>query len=87
VIGRAFVIVWPLGRAATLPVPDTYHQKALAASGAGAPLELVASLGAGSPLLLGLSIAIPLSAYRLRRRSSRFLIRGNKIQEPFGHPY
>lgn len=87
VIGRAFVIVWPLGRAATLPVPDTYHQKALAASGAGAPLELVASLGAGSPLLLGLSIAIPLSAYRLRRRSSRFLIRGNKIQEPFWHPY
>ncbi|HEY3202002.1 MAG TPA: signal peptidase I [Actinomycetes bacterium] len=87
VIGRAFVIVWPLGRAATLPVPDTYHQKALAASGVAAPLELVASLGGGSPLLLGLSIAIPLSAYRLRRRSSRFLIRGNKIQEPLGHPY
>jgi signal peptidase I len=87
VIGRAFVIVWPLGRAATLPVPDTYHQKALAASGAGAPLGLVASLGAGSPLLLGLSVAIPLSAYRLRRRSPRFLMRGNKIQEPFGHPY
>jgi len=73
VIGRAFVIVWPLGRAGTLPVPDTFHQKALAAQAAAAPLELVASVGAGSPLLLGLSVAIPLSAYRLRRRSPRFL--------------
>jgi signal peptidase I len=73
VIGRAFVIVWPLGRVGTLPVPDTFHQGALAAEGTGTPLELVASLGAGSPLLLGLSVAIPLSAYRLRRRSPRFL--------------
>jgi signal peptidase I len=72
VIGRAFVIVWPLGRIGTLPVPDTFHQKAFAAQAAAAPLELVASLGAGSPLLLGLSVAIPLSAYRLRRRSPRF---------------
>jgi len=70
VIGRAFVIVWPFGRVGTLPVPETFHQKALAST--GAPLELVASLGAGSPLLLGLSVAIPLSAHRLRRRLPRF---------------
>lgn len=29
VVGRAFVLVWPLGRWTTLPVPETFHRKTL----------------------------------------------------------
>ncbi|TDB81594.1 signal peptidase I [Actinomadura sp. KC216] len=55
VIGRAFVIVWPLDRMDTLPIPDTFKQKSLAAA-------LPAT-----PFALGVIGTMPL-AYLLRRR-------------------
>ncbi|MEV5408433.1 signal peptidase I [Thermopolyspora sp. NPDC052614] len=60
VIGRAFVIVWPFSRAATLPIPETFTQPALHAAGA---------LTGQAPLVLGFAGAIPLMA--LRRRLTR----------------
>ena len=33
VVGRAFVIVWPLSRAGTLSIPDTFSQPGLSGSG------------------------------------------------------
>ncbi|GII58978.1 hypothetical protein Pth03_73670 [Planotetraspora thailandica] len=57
VIGRAFVIVWPFGRAGILPIPQTFAQPALHAA-AGAV-----------PLVAGFAGAVPLIA--LRRRMMR----------------
>ncbi|MCG5219060.1 signal peptidase I [Streptosporangium sp. KLBMP 9127] len=57
VIGRAFVIVWPFGRAATLPIPDTFAQPALHAA---------AALGGAAPLLFGFAGAFPLVLIRRR---------------------
>ncbi|WP_371479365.1 signal peptidase I [Kitasatospora sp. NBC_00315] len=37
VVGRAFVVAWPLNHWATLPVPDTFDQKGLAAAAPFAP--------------------------------------------------
>ncbi|MGW2871957.1 signal peptidase I [Kitasatospora sp. NPDC001225] len=37
VIGRAFVVAWPVGHWSTLPVPDTFDQKGLAAAAPMAP--------------------------------------------------
>jgi len=57
VIGRAFVVVWPLDRLAILPIPATFEQKALAAA---APAV---------PLVLGVAGALPVPL--LRRRIGR----------------
>lgn len=54
VIGRAFVIVWPLNRANTLPIPATFQRKALAGATAAAPL------------LLGVAGALPLTLINRR---------------------
>ena len=64
VIGRAFVIVWPVGRATVLSVPDNF-QGALQRTAAGAL--------AGTPYLLGFVGALPVTALRrrLRRRRAR----------------
>jgi signal peptidase I len=64
VIGRAFVIVWPVGRSTVLHVPATFHKSALGKA-AGAGLD-------GAPLALGLVGAFPLRALgrRVRRRRS-----------------
>lgn len=40
VIGRAFVVVWPLNRGNILPIPATFQQRALAGATAGVPLVL-----------------------------------------------
>ena len=64
VIGRAVVVAWPLGRWATLPEPDTFGQKSLAAGGAPGPV-------AGAPGLLGLAGAVPLTLWFRRRRTAR----------------
>ncbi len=53
VIGRAFVIIWPLSRATTLSIPETFAQPAGALAGA-------------APALAGLAGALPL--FWLRRR-------------------
>ncbi len=60
VIGRAFVIVWPLGRAKVLSVPDTFDSSL----GKAAPAAL-----ATTPYALGLVGGLPLAALRCRRRS------------------
>ncbi|MFF5259258.1 signal peptidase I [Actinomadura viridis] len=61
VIGRAFVIVWPLNRIDTLPIPKTYEQPALHAASAVLP---------ATPIALGLAGAVPITYLhrRLRRR-------------------
>lgn len=59
VIGRAFVIVWPLNRIDTLPIPGTFKQPALHAAAAFAP---------AAPLTLGLIGAIPLTYFQRRLR-------------------
>ena len=59
VIGRAFVIVWPLGRSAILRVPHTFH---------GALGRPAAAALAGAPYLMGLGAAFPVTWLRRRRR-------------------
>ncbi|GAB2616160.1 hypothetical protein GCM10027168_55800 [Streptomyces capparidis] len=59
VVGRAFVIAWPIKRWNTLPVPDTFDQKGLAAA------------AAASPAALGLLGAIPLTLLNRRRLLAR----------------
>jgi signal peptidase I len=61
VIGRAFVVVWPPSDWKTLPVPDTFHQKGLAA----------AALASADPLALGVVGAVPLTLLRRRLRIRR----------------
>src|ERR687896_834221 len=50
VIGRAFVVVWPLSRIKTLPIPDTFAQQGLAAA-----------VLAAAPLALGFAGAFPIA--------------------------
>ncbi|MFG1999367.1 signal peptidase I [Spirillospora sp. NPDC048911] len=64
VIGRAFVIVWPLDRLDTLPIPKTFEQPALSAAAAVTPAV---------PLALGFVGAVPVALIhrRLRPRFAR----------------
>ncbi len=62
VIGRAFVIVWPLDRAKVLSVPETFN----AALGPLPAYGLTAT-----PYALGLVGALPLTLLRRRRRRHR----------------
>ena len=54
VIGRAFVVVWPLNRLGILSIPATFQQKALAAAAPAAPLVL----GVAGAVPLTLSAAV-----------------------------
>ncbi|WP_405008028.1 signal peptidase I [Kitasatospora purpeofusca] len=72
VIGRAFVIAWPLSRWDTLSVPDTFDQKGLAA---GAPDGLGGRGGEGpaepsAPEAALVAAAVPF-VLRQRRRAER----------------
>ncbi|MFB8170623.1 signal peptidase I [Kitasatospora purpeofusca] len=72
VIGRAFVIAWPLSRWDTLPVPDTFDQKGLAA---GAPDGLGGRGGEGpaepsAPEAALVAAAVPF-VLRQRRRAEQ----------------
>jgi signal peptidase I len=67
VIGRAFVVVWPLNRLAVLPIPATFQQKALAAA---APAV---------PLVLGVAGALPVT---LLQRRIRIRARGRRAGRP-----
>ncbi|MFJ1643675.1 signal peptidase I [Streptomyces sp. NPDC088258] len=58
VVGRAFVVAWPVNRWSTLPVPGTFDQSGLSAA-AVAP--------AAVPGALGLAGAVPLVLWRRRR--------------------
>ncbi len=65
VIGRAFVIVWPFGRADVLSVPSTFDGPASALG----PLPAYAVTG--TPYALGLAGALPLVGLRRRWRRRR----------------
>ncbi|REE99095.1 signal peptidase I [Thermomonospora umbrina] len=60
VIGRAFVVVWPVDRVDTLPIPKTFEQPALSAAAALLP---------ATPLALGLIGALPITWLRRRLRT------------------
>jgi signal peptidase I len=62
VVGRAFLIIWPLSRVSDLPIPDTFKQAGLSAAAgiAGAP---PATVGGGSAVAAGAALA-----WRRRRR-------------------
>ena len=63
VIGRAFVVVWPVNRLSVLPIPATFQQKAFAAAAPAAPL------------VLGVAGALPVT---LLRRRIRIRTRGRR---------
>jgi signal peptidase I len=91
VLGRAFVVIWPLARWRVLPIPSTFEQPKLNASSGSAlsASELatsrsvefgavrVKSSGSALPLSLGFAGAIPVSwlQRRLRRRLGRRITR------------
>jgi signal peptidase I len=57
VVGRAFVVVWPVTRVKTLPIPKTFGQPGLALANATLPAV---------PLALGFAGAIPVTLLRRR---------------------
>ncbi|GAA1405515.1 signal peptidase I [Kitasatospora putterlickiae] len=68
VVGRAFVVAWPLSRWDTLPVPDTFDQQGLAAggdrsAGTAAPAE------PSVPGAAAMAAVVPFALWR--RRSGR----------------
>jgi signal peptidase I len=82
VIGRAFVIVWPLSRWRFLPIPATFGQvgisRAAAAAGRVAPRAAASLAGATIapepsflPLAGGLACAVPLTWLQRRARRRR----------------
>jgi signal peptidase I len=62
VIGRAFVVVWPLPHWKSLPIPETFDQPALAAA---------EGLAAAVPAATGLAAAVPLVVTRRHIRVRR----------------
>ncbi|MFD4535667.1 signal peptidase I [Kitasatospora sp. NPDC058397] len=67
VIGRAFVVAWPLTDWSTLPVPDTFGKvPAGAGAGAAAPVE-----APSAPDALGLAAVVPFALWRRRRGARR----------------
>src|SRR4030095_4147576 len=74
VIGRAFVVVWPVSHWQNLPIPETFEQPALAIPAAAAAVAAVARASAASaPLPRGFAGALPLVA--LGRRAGRRHVR------------
>ncbi|HEX3707331.1 MAG TPA: signal peptidase I [Mycobacteriales bacterium] len=62
VVGRAFVVIWPVSDWRTLPIPSTFKQAGLAA--AGSPL---------TPVVGGAALVAPVGLIRRRRKRSRTL--------------
>jgi signal peptidase I len=60
VVGRAFVVIWPISDWKTLPVPSTFSQAGLSAGGSNA-----------LPVLGGALAVTPIAALRGRRRNRR----------------
>ena len=52
VVGRAFVIIWPLSRIGDLPIPNTFEQHGLQAAAAVAAAP-PAAVGGGAAALSG----------------------------------
>jgi signal peptidase I len=62
VVGRAFLIIWPLSRASDLPIPNTFKQAGLSAAAAVATVP-PAAVGGGTAVTAGAALA-----WRRRRR-------------------
>jgi signal peptidase I len=60
VIGRAFVVIWPISDWKTLPVPSTFKQAGLSAASSPA-----------TPLVAGSALVAPVAVIRLRHRKKR----------------
>ncbi|PZA18901.1 signal peptidase I, partial [Modestobacter versicolor] len=70
VIGKGALIVWPLDRFTLLDSPDIQGTDDQGMPGAAAPMPLVQGAAAvAAPYVLGLTGAVPLTAWRRRRRS------------------
>jgi signal peptidase I len=65
VVGRAFLIIWPVQRISDLPIPNTFQQAALHAAAATAAAP-PAAVGGGTAALAGAALV-----GRRRRRSRR----------------
>jgi signal peptidase I len=68
VVGRAFMIIWPLSRFNDLPIPNTFKQPALSAAAAlaTAPPAVVGGTAAGGGTAVAAGAAL---AWRRKRRS------------------
>jgi signal peptidase I len=101
VIGRAFVIIWPLSRWRILPIPATFEQPKLnAAAAAAAPAAPAAGDTAGLrparlepaspalPLALGFAAAVPVTwlQRRARLRFTRRRAARRSARDPAGRP-
>ncbi len=65
VVGRAFVVIWPLSRINDVPIPDTFAQAGLQAAGALA-VAPPAAVASGAAAMSGVALV-----WRRRRRRSR----------------
>jgi signal peptidase I len=63
VVGRAFLVIWPLSRITDLPIPNTFQQAGLRAAAAVAAAPPAALGGGGAALSAGVLV------WRRRRRS------------------
>jgi len=98
VVGRAFVIIWPLSRWRILPIPDTFQQSRLNTAAAGRPAPdaagpLPARLepsGPALPLALGFTAAVPVTwlqrRARLRLAARRMARRTARERDPGSPP-
>jgi signal peptidase I len=95
VIGRAFVIIWPLSRWRILPIPATFQQPKLSASSAAGPAggtavgplpERLKPASPALPLSLGFAAAIPLTwlQRRIRLGASRRRVRAGTARRARG---
>jgi signal peptidase I len=69
VIGKAAVIVWPISRFGLLDSPDIQGTQAAARAPSGATVSTVTA-STMAPWAIGLAGAVPVTAWRRRRRSS-----------------
>jgi signal peptidase I len=69
VVGKAALTVWPLDRFGTLGSPDI--QGTEAAGVPGRPMPVSGTAASAAPYAMGLVGAVPLTAWRRRRRRSR----------------
>jgi len=101
VIGRAFVIIWPLSRWRILPIPATFEQPKLNAAAASAPAARDAAglrparlepSSPALPLALGFAAAVPVTWLQRRSRlrfarlhAARHTVR-RAARDPAGRP-
>jgi signal peptidase I len=92
VIGRAFVIIWPLSRWRILPIPATFEQHRLNAAAAPPSAQDTAGLlsarlepsSPALPLALGFAAAVPVTW--LQRRARLRLARRRAARRPADRP-